>query len=304
MNFIKYNQQEVKVIETSFQKNIYSFVGADDANFDKKTVDSFSEEWLKFNSFTDQEIKVAGDQYFDIVNDKVLNKNSVVLDLGCGSGRWTKYISKKVAIVEAVDPSDAVFSALNLTKDEENVRVTQASVSNIPFDDNTFDFIVCLGVLHHIPDTQKALIDLSKKLKPNGNILLYLYYKLDNRGVIYKLIFNFSSLLRKGISKLPYALKKMVCDIIAILIYIPFVSMAKLFYLIFGSKKWIKKIPLSYYVGKSINIIRNDALDRFGTPLEQRFTKVEISEMLINAGITNNVFSKNEPYWHVLGQKI
>ena len=62
-------------------------------------------------------------------------------------------------------------------------------------------------------------------------------------------------------------------------------------------------MPLSYYIGKSINVIRNDALDRFGTPLEQRFSKKEIEEMLINAGLEDIVFSERAPYWHVLGKK-
>ena len=64
-----------------------------------------------------------------------------------------------------------------------------------------------------------------------------------------------------------------------------------------------KNLPLSYYSDKSFNIIKNDALDRFGTPLEQRFTKVEIEEMMKNAGLTNICFSDNEPYWHVKAKK-
>ncbi len=302
--FLKYSENPNKIIETKIKKNIYSFLTENETNLDQKTVDSFGEEWDKFNSFTDEEIKNAGDQYFDIVNSAILNKESVVLDLGCGSGRWTKYVADKVSIVEAVDPSEAVFSAVNLTQNNPNVRVTQASVSNIPFADNSFDFIICLGVLHHIPDTQQALIDLCKKLKPNGHILLYLYYSLDNRGAFYNFIFKSSTILRKGISKLPHSPKKIICDIIAFIVYMPLVVIVRFLFSIFGKKNWIKKIPLSYYSDKSVNIIRNDALDRFGTPLEQRFSKLEISVMLNNAGISNNKFSSNEPYWHVLGKKL
>ena len=50
--------------------------------------------------------------------------------------------------------------------------------------------------------------------------------------------------------------------------------------------------------------MRNDALDRFGTPLEQRFNKSEIKAMMESGGLKNIVFSANAPYWHAIGQKI
>ena len=62
------------------------------------------------------------------------------------------------------------------------------------------------------------------------------------------------------------------------------------------------KIPLSYYSNKSFNVIRNDALDRFGTPLEQRFSKVQIEEIR-ESSLKDITFSEKEPYWHVIGRK-
>jgi hypothetical protein len=49
--------------------------------------------------------------------------------------------------------------------------------------------------------------------------------------------------------------------------------------------------------------MKNDALDRFGTKIEQRFSKLEISEMLFKAGLINIEFSPNPPYWVVKGYK-
>ena len=57
-----------------------------------------------------------------------------------------------------------------------------------------------------------------------------------------------------------------------------------------------ERLPLGYYRNKSLRIIRNDALDRFGTPLEQRFTKVEIADMLNAAGMERVRFSENAPF--------
>jgi ubiquinone/menaquinone biosynthesis C-methylase UbiE len=122
------------------QHEINSFISEGSMeNIDWNTVNSFGEEWSKFSSFSEQEIKKIGDDYFDIVNEEMLNKTSLVLDLGCGTGRWSKYISSRSKFVEAIDPSNAVFSAMKLLEQDTNVRVTQASVDHIPFQDNSFD---------------------------------------------------------------------------------------------------------------------------------------------------------------------
>ena len=299
---LDYNQNPINIIALKSTK-ISSFVSDKDDYMDSKTVESFGDEWEKFHSFDDEELKKIGNEYFDIVAPSILNKEAVVLDLGCGSGRWSRFMCDKVKFIEAVDPSKAVLGAVKFNEDKSNIRVTQAGVDNIPFADESFDLIVCLGVLHHLPKTAEALAKATQKLKPNGHFLLYLYYKLDNRSLFYKLVFWLSNAIRMVVSKLPSVLKKIVCEIIAILIYLPFIGLARLVKTISPNKTLYKRVPLSYYLNKSFTIIRNDALDRFGTPLEQRFSKKEIEEMMKQAGFREMSFSENEPYWHVLGKK-
>ena len=299
---IPYTSSPIHMLKAG-DKEIASFISGAEQNIDHKTVESFGEEWTKFDSFSFEEIKNAGDQYFDIVSDEVLNKNTVVLDLGCGTGRWSKYIGDKAGFIEAIDPSAAVFAARHFTSDMTNIRITQASSDNLPFADGSFDMMMSLGVLHHIPDTGLALQSGVKKVKKGGYVLLYLYYALDNRSLLFRSIFYASALLRYLVSSLPASLKKVVCDLIAIFIYMPFITLSKLVKAIAPGSQLYNKIPLSYYIDKSFNIIRNDALDRFGTPLEQRFSRQQIEQMMKNSGLTDIVFSENMPYWHVIGRK-
>jgi ubiquinone/menaquinone biosynthesis C-methylase UbiE len=298
---IEFNTPFDEIIELNSGQKIYVFKNEGD-NLDHATVESFGIEWEKFNYFNNLEIKKIGDEYFDIVDFSNFQENAKVLDVGCGSGRWSVYLSSKFAEVYSLDPSDAILSAANLTANRDNVFLIKSSAESIPFDDNSFDFVISLGVLHHIPNTQKALNDIVQKLKPGGKCLIYLYYSLDNRGFFYKQLFKLSNSIRFIISKLPALLKKFICDIIAFTIYLPFITIAFITHKIFG-KEIGSKIPLSYYVGKSINVIRNDSLDRFGTPLEQRFSKIEIEEMMRNSGLKNIIFSDNQPYWHAIGEK-
>jgi len=284
-------------------KRVASFVSEGGINSDQKTVESFGEEWSKFDAFSEEDLRVAGDQYFDIITDKMVNKDTVALDVGCGTARWSRYISSKVKFVEGIDPSKAVFSAMEMTKDLNNVRITQADTDSLPFADESFDFVFSLGVLHHIPDTEMAMIKSVKKLKKDGYFLVYLYYRFDQRSILFKSVFYLSHFIRLITSKLPAGLKKFTCDVIAVTVYMPMVYLTKLVKTIAPKSKAYTRIPLSYYADKSFNIIRNDSLDRFGTPLEQRFTKVEIEAMMKKAGLTDITFSNNEPYWHAVGRK-
>ena len=57
------------------------------------------------------------------------------------------YFADKVKWIEAVDPSDAVISAAYLTKDKKNIRISKAGVDQLPFADNSFDLVMCVGLV-------------------------------------------------------------------------------------------------------------------------------------------------------------
>ena len=65
----------------------------------------------------------------------------------------------------------------------------------------------------------------------------------------------------------------------------------------------MRHLPLYGYRDYSLYTMRTDARDRFGTPLEQRFTRVEIRAMMERAGLGGVVISEGEPYWCAVGMK-
>lgn len=288
-----------------YQKNkpVADFIKAENnQNIDVKVVEDFGEEWSKFHAFDNNEIERMGDEYFDILPQALCNKNTTVLDMGCGTGRWTKYLTSRVGFIDAVDPSKAIFVADDLLKHCANVRLTKATSEGLPFPDNSYDLVMSVGVLHHIPDTFQAMKDCVAKVKPGGYFYTYLYYNLDNRGPLFKALFALSNGIRKIVSSLPGGLKKLTCDLLAVLFYMPFVLVARAVAGL-GFHRLAEKIPLSYYKNKSFFVIRNDSLDRFGTSLEHRFSRKQIEEMMTRCGLQNIRFSENSPYWHVIGQK-
>lgn len=299
----EFNQVPTKIINSK-NNNIYCFnTDTLDSNIDVSVVNSFGEEWSKFNDFKDEEIDKLGKMYFDILDEKMVNKNTYAIDIGCGTGRWTKYLLNRIGFIEAIDPSKAIITADSLIGKNDKIRLSMASTDNIPFADETFDFGMSIGVLHHIPNTQKAMIDCVKKIKIGGYFYTYLYYNLENKGSIFKFILVLVTLLRKLISKLPTTIKKIACDVIALLVYMPIILLGRLFNA-FGFPKIAKNLPLNMYQNQTFFVIRNDSLDRFGTSLEQRFSKKEIVTMMNNCGLEDIIISKNLPYWHAVGKRI
>lgn len=298
---IKESIEPVKVVDVNNRQiKCYDDLGG---NIDLTTVQSFGEEWNAFHGFENAEIKKIGDTYFDIITPAMMGMDKTAADFGCGTGRWSKYIHDKFGAVAAIDPSDAVFAASQLLQGVDNVHLYKASIDNLPFADNYFDFGFSLGVLHHIPDTQAAMNSCVKKIKPGGHFLVYLYYSLDNRGFLYKTLFGASDLVRRVISKMPGWLKRFCCNMMAVFFYMPFVLFSRFLRLLGVSKKIRSKIPLHAYENTSFYIIRNDALDRFGTPLEQRFSRKQVQQMMETAGLSQIIFSEQSPYWHAVGRK-
>ncbi len=182
----------------------------------------------------------------------------------------------------------------------DNCKFECASVTDCSLEDSSQDFGYCLGVLHHIPDTQSGLNDCVRKLKPEAPFLLYLYYRFDNRPAWFGLVWRLSDVLRKGISRLPFSIKLFVSQVLALSVYWP---MSRLSLLLENLGFDVDNIPLSAYRDKSIYFLRTDALDRFGTRLEKRFTRSEIESMMHNAGLSNVSFSEESPFWVAVGTK-
>ena len=84
-------------------------------NIDLKTVESFSEEWLKYDQtgMEEKESVKLFKRYFSIFPWNKLPKNSKGFDMGCGSGRWAKFVANKVGHLHCVDPSEAIKVAKN-----------------------------------------------------------------------------------------------------------------------------------------------------------------------------------------------
>ena len=268
-----------------------------------KLIKDFGDEWYRFDqsNLDKKELELLFNIYFSIFPKDTLNKKNVGIDIGGGSGRWTKCLINKVNHIFFVEPS---AKAINVAKKNlnnfNNVTFLNQSVFDMKIKNNFADFAFSLGVLHHVEDTLQALKNINLKLKKNAPFLIYLYYNFENRSLAFKILWRVSDFLRLFVSNMPKHIKLFICDSIAVLMYFP---LTKFYRFLRYFKISIDNFPLSYYTDLSFYTLRTDSLDRFGTKFEKRFSKKQIEILLNAAGFNNIKFSDKEPFWCVLSNK-
>jgi SAM-dependent methyltransferase len=148
----------------------------------------------------------------------------LVLDVGCGMGRFAEVATRWGAHVVGIDLSLAAeVAAKNLA--ERNAAIFQADVFQLPFASGSFDFIYSIGVLHHTPNCEQAVKVLPKLLKPGGRIAVWLYSA-------YNPWYRMSDVYRKVTRRMPREMLYKLCYLV-----IP----------LYGVHQLFRKIPL---VGK------------------------------------------------------
>ena len=266
-----------------------------------RVVGDFGDEWERFN-FLDgnklNSLREQFDRYIAPLPDELRKRDDLIIaDFGAGTGRWSYFLRDFAAKIYAVEPAEKAFRVLaSRFKDDPKVVLLYESVESNKIPEESLDLAVSLGVLHHIADTQGAIQKVAEKMKPGGTFLGYLYYALENKPYLYRALWRLSDSIRKVISRLPKKSKLILADFIALTIYLPLASISRI---LVRFRIPVDSLPLHHYKDLSFYVMRNDALDRFGTTLEQRFTQADIVKMLTSVGFAKESveFSNQEPFW-------
>jgi SAM-dependent methyltransferase len=272
-------------------------------NFDVDTIDRFSRQWVLFDQtgVSDTELRGIFAQYFRDFPWEILPEGAVGMDVGCGTGRWAKYVAPRVGRLHCIDASaSAVEVACCKLAACRNCDFHVASIDNLPVPDDSMDFAYCLGVLHYIPDPTAGLKALVSKLKPGAPILLYVYYALDGRPSWFRWIWTVQDQMRKIISATPFWLRYSLSQAIAAGVYYPLARISRLAEDLGAN---VENIPLSAYRHRSFYTMRTDSLDKFGNCVEHRFTRQALVLMMQNSGLHCIHVSDGAARWLALGFK-
>jgi len=276
-------------------------VGSEPADLSRRVVKGFGEEWSRFTNQTlsDHELREMFELYTSVFPWRDLPENAVGFDAGCGSGRWAAFFAPRVGLLHCIDASDAALEIARRTlAGNRNVVFHHQDICELELPAGSCDFGYSLGVLHHIPDTELATALCVEKLKPGAPFLVYLYYDLEDRGRLHKWVLRIVTAVRYVISRLPRVLRSIVADVIAAFVYWPLANLARCLDWAGRNSSWV---PLFQYRRRSFYVMRNDALDRFGTRLEKRYSRQDVLLLLEGAGLENVVFADGPPWWVAVG---
>jgi SAM-dependent methyltransferase len=100
-----------------------------------------------------------------------------VLEAGCGAGRFSEVLLEAIGDGElySFDLSCAVEAAKENCVDFPNRRICQADILSMPFKPESFDVVICIGVIQHTPDPEKTIAALSRMVRPGGRLFIDCY---------------------------------------------------------------------------------------------------------------------------------
>jgi ubiquinone/menaquinone biosynthesis C-methylase UbiE/uncharacterized protein YbaR (Trm112 family) len=259
-----------------------------EAEVRRRTAESFAYEWEHFGQLRSEWERNFRDYLRPHLPESL--RNRLVLDVGAGSGRHSHEAHRLGARVVAVDVGDAIHVARrNLPAD---VLTVQADAEELPFEDASFDLVMSIGVLHHLPDPRRALNSLARLVRPGGYIHIYVYWTATHRW--HRFLLRLVTAARRVTTRMPRPLLRALCYPIAVTLFAAFVLPYRVTRHAPGLERVAGGFPLKAYADYPFRVCVNDQFDRFSAPLEWRFAAEEVEEMLQTAGFINVVVLAND----------
>ena len=138
-------------------------------------VGSFGRQWNRYDVARTEEDEATFEAKTGVAPRDLAGK--LVLDAGCGGGRYARILGDAGATVLGVDLSSAVEKAADLCGDLPNVQIVQGDLLDPPVAEGAFDMVFSIGVLHHSPDPRRAFAEIARRVKPGGRMAVWLYRK-------------------------------------------------------------------------------------------------------------------------------
>jgi SAM-dependent methyltransferase/uncharacterized protein YbaR (Trm112 family) len=139
---------------------------------------SFGYQWnihrrTQLDSYTGRPI--SSQRLFSVSGWSKRLEGQLILEVGSGAGRFTEVLLQTGAEVFSFDYSSAVEANLANNEGQSNLHLFQGDILNLPLYEESFDKVICLGVLQHTPDPKEAFRNLAKYVRPGGELVVDVY---------------------------------------------------------------------------------------------------------------------------------
>jgi SAM-dependent methyltransferase len=247
----------------------------------RRTQALFGDEWQRFPEL----LRVHADifrWYFE-GDGGVAWSGLRVLDAGCGMGRWLHFARESGARAVGMDVSAAVDVAA--AREAAGADFVQADLRRPPFAPGSFDLVYSLGVVHHVADPAEAVRTLAALVRPGGTLRLYVYRSLADEPLARRALLGLVTGLRKATTRLPPDALHAFSWAVSAAATAAFLIPRRLLRGSAVGDRLTRGLPLVQYVDVPFRMLVAEQFDRFGAPLEGRYTREEIEGWLIGAGL-------------------
>ena len=176
---------------------------------DERYAGSFGLEWLRFRSTQLDSVtgtRISADRLERCLGFPLRElAGKVVLEVGCGPGRFTEVLLAHGATVCALDLSEAVEAAYANVGGSPRCLIVQADATAAPFATEAFDIVLCLGVLQHTQRPEETLRAIGRHARPGGLVVV------DNYAWTARRVLAFRYPLRLVMKHLPLETAHSLC---------------------------------------------------------------------------------------------
>ena len=140
--------------------------------------DGFGFQWRKHATTQHDQfsgVPVSEERFFQETKWPRNLTGESILEVGCGSGRFTSHALSTGAKVTSLDLSNAIDVNSEINGSHPNLQLVQADISRMPFPRRSFDRVFCLGVLQHTPNPELAFKQIASHVRPGGSLVVDVY---------------------------------------------------------------------------------------------------------------------------------
>lgn len=213
-------------------------------------------------------------------------RGRIGIEVGSGCGYDTYIMAKANPVVKliSIDISDGIYKTGRLVSGLGNVMAVKCSALDIAVKGSSLDFAYSFGVLHHTSDPKKGLLEIARVLKKGSPVFLYLYEDHSENAVKYTLL-RIVTAVRRLTTRMPKKVLYALSWALSPFVFITFTVPSKIMKNFKATRHIAEEMPFNFGTGPFS--LRGDLYDRFGAPIEYRFSRKGVNELFAECGFSN-----------------